>query len=886
MSTPRPEERRLGLLQCPNAASRGWANASSEAQDDALDVLVDEPSLVQVAATVVDVDKRENEAVQIPDFCNIKAVDVTNGDLTDASENKDISVETTEELEAVLNDGTEVNSDDATLGQVEKNSHTDTFSYSVASVATDDAERPRKRPRANEEEHVDADANIAVELASNNGDVLMEGTSEIANTTDEVIARPLTEGTPTQAETITPTQPTPEDANANPLNVSLEYESVCSCNHCASQHSKDEQGADTGAKSKCVNEKGQLLTITYRCGNELQCIALGSISGTAKLEVMSDTLAAVDKDLALDVFGYRLSESNPNIMQINRPDWMNALPLTLICPASDGVNKTLKVRIKSLHDGSSEQSTEDSYYGAHPEESYKLNIHSSIRNDNRNIALNERRNGVIFISDPWRITADKIVNAVRSADAPLSTKNASVDEATTSSLLSNHNRVLVCGAKGVGKSTYLRYITNRMLSTTYQQVAVLDLDSGQPELSPPGLLTLSILSKPIVADPPMHMNCTGSGRIDNNKVSMAAENDDIVDHLVSSYFFGDITSKSDPDTYIHIANKLMNKYQELIASKEEYSSLPLVVNTDGWVKGLGYEILSAVVGICKAAHIVQILGNTKAKSFDMTSFHTTDGDNTMSGTTVHTIQSFDDFSNPLLEDGSKRCSLDSQSVGTGTLLATASDHRSHRICAYFLKGCDNMSRLRSGIAGDDTSIQFHKEKGLVDPSNVIGLTLASMLPYAVPFHAVKLYPPSGLLDSLTELGQMWGVRGDIASNDVLDSLSGAIVGLCYEQDASDSPSIVNCNAGCGVPVLPCAGLGIIRSIDTIRRIFYVLTPVHPELLPRVTSFVGGNIGLPLECVYRGIYSDSFPYMSFGQAASNPGLGWEVMKSRNHSGRKR
>jgi polynucleotide 5'-hydroxyl-kinase GRC3/NOL9 len=329
------------------------------------------------------------------------------------------------------------------------------------------------------------------------------------------------------------------------------------------------------------------------------------------------------------------------------------------------------------------------------------------------------------------------------------------------------------------------------------------------------------------------------------------------------------------------------RYQELIASKDEYSSLPLIVNTDGWVKGLGYEILSAVVGTCKPAHIVQILGNTKAKSFDMTSFHSRNGgDNTHPGTTVHTIQSFDDFSNPILEDGSKRGSLDSQSVVTGTLLATASDHRSHRICAYFLGGCGSMSRLKSGITGDNTPIQFHREKGLVDPSNVIGLTLASMLPYAVPFRAVKLYPPSGLLDSLTELGQMWGLRADMASSDVLESLSGAIVALCYEPDASDLPSVVNCNAGCGVPVLPCAGLGIIRSTDTIRRLFYVLTPIHPQLLPRVTSFVGGNIGLPFECVYRGIYSDSFPYMSFGQAAANPGLGSEVMKSRNHSGRKK
>jgi polynucleotide 5'-hydroxyl-kinase GRC3/NOL9 len=397
---------------------------------------------------------------------------------------------------------------------------------------------------------------------------------------------------------------------------------------------------------------------------------------------------------------------------------------------------------------------------------------------------------------------------------------------------------------------------------------------------------LSIVSKPIMSDPPMHMICSGQGCKDRDERNATDENC-VIEQVIASYFFGDITSKADPDTYIHIANKLMYKYQEFIASRgQEYSQTPLIVNTDGWVKGLGYEILSAIIGISNPAHIVQILGNTKAKSFDLTSFHSVDDDNSCSRC-VHTIQSFDDYSNPALAyDNNKLGSLDSQSVLTGPLLATAADHRSHRICAYFLGGCNKMSALSSGKAGDDTPIQFHKEKGLVDPSSIIGLTLASMLPYAVPFHAVRLYPPSGLLDSVTEVSPMWGIRADLASSDVLDSLSGLMVGLCCEPDASDYSNIGSCNVGSGVPILPCAGLGIIRSIDQARRIFYVLTPVHPQLLSSVTSFVGGSIALPLECVYRGIYSDSFPYLSFGQAVANHGLGSEVMKSRNHSGRKK
>lgn len=171
-----------------------------------------------------------------------------------------------------------------------------------------------------------------------------------------------------------------------------------------------------------------------------------------------------------------------------------------------------------------------------------------------------------------------------------------------------------------------------------------------------------------------------------------------------------------------------------------------------------------------------------------------------------------------------------------------------------------MIHQRSIIAGEDETISFHKERGLHDPNNIIGLTLCSMPPYAVPFHSVRIYPPSGLLDGFTEFRSLWGVHGDKTCNDVLDTLNGAIVGLCCIPDAIDLP-LSSCNYGTGVPIVNCVGMGIIRSVDYSRRLFFVLTPVHPHLLKSVTSFVGGNINLPLECMYRGVHSDSFPFMS-------------------------
>ncbi|KAL7540375.1 hypothetical protein ACHAXR_010053 [Thalassiosira sp. AJA248-18] len=444
--------------------------------------------------------------------------------------------------------------------------------------------------------------------------------------------------------------------------------------------------------------------------------------------------------------------------------------------------------------------------------------------------------------------------------------------------LENHNRILLCGAKGVGKSTLLRYATNRILSISSscnaetsnssskrypRRVAILDLDCGQAELSPPGMLTLTVVSRPLISDPPVHMVCHQA-----------------------AYFFGDITSKADPDTYIQMASQLFRRYEEL-KKQEGNSTLPLLVNTDGWVKGLGYEILSAIIGCVNPGHIVQIMGNTKAKSFDMSSHSSGPTDSAPNDQyppqpkLIHVIPSFDESSLPALDDDNRSCRSINSSSSTTALLASAGDHRVHRLCAYFLGGHDEMMNLRSQIPGANESICFHKEKGLHDPNNIVGLTLASMLPYAVPFHSVQVYPPPGLLDSISEIKPLWGVQGDLACSDLLDSLNGSIVGLCSKPDAYDVP-LSSCNAGTGVPILNCVGLGIIRSIDHIRRIFFVLTPVHPRLLENVTSFVGGNINLPLECVYRGVHSDSFPFLSFGHTLTTASLGAEMMKSRNHS----
>lgn len=57
---------------------------------------------------------------------------------------------------------------------------------------------------------------------------------------------------------------------------------------------------------------------------------------------------------------------------------------------------------------------------------------------------------------------------------------------------------MLCGGKGVGKSTLLRFITNRLLSNGNDTVVVMDFDPGQAELTIPGCVSLAVVKKPML----------------------------------------------------------------------------------------------------------------------------------------------------------------------------------------------------------------------------------------------------------------------------------------------------------------------------------------------------------------------------------------------------
>ena len=65
-------------------------------------------------------------------------------------------------------------------------------------------------------------------------------------------------------------------------------------------------------------------------------------------------------------------------------------------------------------------------------------------------------------------------------------------------------KIVGTGGKGVGKSTMLKYIANRLLQDG--PILWIDLDPGQAEFTLPGCLSCTVLNKPVIGPNFTHLD--------------------------------------------------------------------------------------------------------------------------------------------------------------------------------------------------------------------------------------------------------------------------------------------------------------------------------------------------------------------------------------------
>ncbi|KAK7259121.1 hypothetical protein RIF29_24719 [Crotalaria pallida] len=275
---------------------------------------------------------------------------------------------------------------------------------------------------------------------------------------------------------------------------------------------------------------------------------------------------------------------------------------------------------------------------------------------------------------------------------------------------------VICGAKNCGKTTFSRYLLNVLLSTRYTKVAYLDTDVGQPEFAPPGFLSLTIVDR---VTPDLKIPCLKTPE--------------------RSLFFGDVSSKTDPSAYLNYLFAIYDYYRKEYCSSNKKENptrtkLPLIVNTPGWVKGVGYDVLVDMLKYICPTYVVKIGISSENKNLPAGEFWL-DGehDGTINLIEINSARQ-DSFNRSLLVRKDSR------------LL------RDLRILAYF-RQC-----FRS-----DSDISTIKE---------LAHSLASHCPYEVPISSIKVRH----------------LHCEVPSSEIFYTLNASIVGLAVDSEGSENLS--------------------------------------------------------------------------------------------------
>lgn len=166
----------------------------------------------------------------------------------------------------------------------------------------------------------------------------------------------------------------------------------------------------------------------------------------------------------------------------------------------------------------------------------------------------------------------------------------------------------VRGGKNTGKSTLARLLLHALLTNgEHRFVSFMELDVGQPEFGPPGMLSLHVFDSQRESGVFGPSWCTA--RVP-----------------VRAHFLGDVTPRDDPARYMAAVSDLMETYRlhfSSYQSTEHVESLlhispmmphtsratrtiPLIVNMHGWVKGLGLELVQLATAALCPTHIIDM----------------------------------------------------------------------------------------------------------------------------------------------------------------------------------------------------------------------------------------------------------------------------------------
>eukprot|EP00392_Amoebophrya_sp_AT5.2_P006162 g6172.t1 len=170
--------------------------------------------------------------------------------------------------------------------------------------------------------------------------------------------------------------------------------------------------------------------------------------------------------------------------------------------------------------------------------------------------------------------------------------------------------ITVLGGKAAGKSALLRYLANRFLSAEAEEgagprrdVYWLDADVGQPELTPPGFVSLSKINAPLLYS---DASVSSLAMFASGTTRPGAAHGRQVGSFVHRRFLGQTTAEADPEKYLETLQSLYYAYVQCSAADQSAGSAVLLINLPGWITGLGFHLAQEIVTMCEADFLIRV----------------------------------------------------------------------------------------------------------------------------------------------------------------------------------------------------------------------------------------------------------------------------------------
>ncbi|ORZ19859.1 hypothetical protein BCR42DRAFT_225280 [Absidia repens] len=425
---------------------------------------------------------------------------------------------------------------------------------------------------------------------------------------------------------------------------------------------------------------------------------------------------------------------------------------------------------------------------------------------------------------------------------------------------------MVCGTKNVGKSSFARYMINRLLKV-HQRVAYLETDVGQTEFTPSGLVSLNIVESPLLGPAFTHLNLKSK----------------------RSFFIGSTSPKNDSTYYQDCIHQLLHTYrQEVDAISDhdanQYQLLPLVVNTSGWIKGLGYDLLLKIVEYVEPTHIFSLSSISGGYGHNLPEYfadHVTASQQT-SPSGHHPVLLSIEAPTMTSSDSQSIPSLPNQRQRRTILPSTMADK---------YQAIDQRNLMMISYMYHDAQAFGTRQQGRgwwnVNPR------LVNRVPWTI--------------DWRQHLQGIWVLFEDVPLPQLLYALNGSLVGLVGNannktegeamelEEETDAQQAASTNGEKGsksqsLAVIPpkyhspmtsappnpstttCYGLGIIRAIDPEQHRIHLLTPLPLDHLCHVNALVKGDLDIPVH-----IMLDQY----VGARNQNCGVPWRQVPYLSH-----